>query len=371
MQAVNTERQTMLEGLIVVVLVVGALALWWLLRRGTAVRQPTAAVRQAAAAPRPVAPAQPAAHRAPVQPDTVLADDGRLARHESLAPERRQALLDALRQMPRPPRALHQLVSPEFVARASSTELAELVMAEPVVAARVMAAVNSPLYGLRSAVTSVGQAITFLGLNTVRNLCLQHLLREALPAPDPALRQEFDILWRSSAIASELSLVLAKRLQLPDAAGMSTQLVLHFLGRFAAVTLLHTQADAGAALPTALQPRALAEQQRLGLPAGEIGSLLLQEWSLPAPMEGPTRGIGRIAFAVPPMPADATRLALGALCASLAERIARKELTGLQDYAPEQDPHEDLQALRPHLAAPVLAAVGHALREPEMARVLA
>ncbi|CAN7356225.1 HDOD domain-containing protein [Pseudorhodoferax sp. LjRoot39] len=362
----------MLEGLIVLVLALGALALWWLLRRGAHPQQPVAAARPSAPPPRPAVPAPAAAPAATVQDDTAFAEDGRLARHEALAAAPRQALLEALRALPRPPRALHQLVAPEFVARASSSELAELVMTEPVVAARVMAAVNAPLYGLRNPVTSVGQAITFLGLNTVRNLCLQHLLREAMPAPNPALRQEFDILWSSSAIASELSLVLAKRLQLPDAAGMSTQLVLHFLGRFAAVTLLHTQAEASSAPPpAALQARALAEQQRLGLSAGEIGSLLLQDWGLPAAMEAPTRAIARIAFAVPPLPAQAARLALAALCASLAERIARRQLTALQDYAPEQDPHDDLQVLRPLLPAPVLAAVGDALREPEMARVLA
>lgn len=360
----------MLEGLIVLVLALCALALWWLLRRGAHPQPPAAAVRRSVAQPQAAAAGATVAPAAPVRSDAALAEDGRLARHETLPTERRQALLEALRQMPRPPRALHQLVSPEFVARASSSELAELVMTEPVVAARVMATVNAPLYGLRSAVTSVGQAITFLGLNTVRNLCLQHLLREAMPAPNLALRQEFDTLWSSSAIASELSLVLAKRLQLPDAAGMSTQLVLHFLGRFAAVTLLHTEAEA-TAQPAAMQARALDEQQRLGLSAGEIGSLLLQDWGLPAPMEAPTRAIARIAFAVPPAPAQATRLALAALCASLAERIARRQLTALQDYAPEQDPHEDLQALRPHLPAPMLAAIGEALREPEMARVLA
>lgn len=358
----------MLEGLIVVALALGALALWWVLRRGTRPQQPVAAARRPATPPGPAVPAPAVAPNALVRNDVALAEDGRLARHEHLAAQRRHALLQALRQMPRPPRALHQLVSPEFVARASSSELAELVMTEPVVAARVMAAVNAPLYGLRSPVTSVGQAITFLGLNTVRNLALQHLLREAMPAPAPTLRQEFDILWSSSAIAGELSLALAKRLQLPDAAGMSTQLVLHFLGRFAAVTLLHTQAEAQ---PSPLQARALAEQERLGVSAGEIGSLLLQDWGLPAAMEAPTRAIGRIVFAVQPAPAQATRLALAALCASLAERIARRQLTALQDYAPEQDPHEDLQALRPHLPATVLAAVGEALRDPEMARVLA
>lgn len=366
----------MLAALIVVVLALAVLLLWWRQRAAAAARPPSATPQRPAPAALPLRSAQPltaTATNATAPASATLPDDGRLLRHEALAPERRQALLAALQQIPRPPRALHKLVSPDFVAHAASGELAELVMSEPVVAARVMAAVNAPLYGLRKPVTSVGQAITFLGLNTVRNLCLQHLLREAMPAPEPALRHEFDMLWRSSAIAGELGLVLAKRLQLADAAGLSTQLVLHFLGRFAAATLLRTQPGAPATLPDGLQARTLAEQECLGLSAGELGSLLMQEWGLPAPMEAPTRDIARIAFAPAPAPPphDATRLALGALCASVAERIARQQLGTLQDYAPEQDPHEDLVALRPHLPAPMLAAVGQALREPEMARLLA
>lgn len=368
----------MLEALIVVVLMAGALALWWLLRRGAALREPPAAPRRSAAG----APPRPQAPATPTPPPTAartgagapLPDDGQLARHEALAADRRQALLDALHQLPRPPRALQQLVSPECVARASSSELADLVMTEPVVAARVMAAVNAPLYGLRTPVTSVGQAITFLGLNAVRNLCLQHLLREGLAVQEPALQREFDILWQTSAVAGELCLALAKRLQLPDAAAMSTQLVLHFLGRFAAATLLRQQGGADSVpLPAGMRARALVEQERLGLSAGELGTLLMQDWGLPPPMVSPTRDIARIAFAAAPAPepAHAARLALCALCASLAERIARKELVALQDYAPEQDAHADLEALRPHLPPAQLATVGEALRDPEMARLLA
>lgn len=366
----------MLAALIVVVLALAVLLLWWRQRGAADSRPPRATPQRPAPAALPSRSPPPHAATATDAGNTAnapLPDDGRLLRHEALAPEHRQALLATLQQIPRPPRALHKLVSPDFIAHAASDELAELVMSEPVVAARVMAAVNAPLYGLRKPVTSVGQAITFLGLNTVRNLCLQHLLREAMPAPEPALRQEFDVLWNSSAIAGELGLVLAKRLQLADAPGLSTQLVLHFLGRFAAATLLRTQPGAPAPLPAGLQARALAEQERLGLSAGELGSLLMQEWGLPAPMEAPTRDIARIAFtpACAPAPHDATRLALGALCASLAERIARQQLASLQDYSPEQDPHEDLAALRPHLPAPLLASVGETLREPDMARLLA
>lgn len=358
----------MFEALIVTVLLVGAAALWVMLRASRRLgsappRNPQRPVP--AVAPRPVASA---AEMGPFRP---LPDHPLLLRHETLPADRRQALLERLRQIPRPPRALQQMVSPEFLAQASSQQLADLVMSEPLVAARTIAAVNAPLYGLRKPVTSVGQAITFLGLNTVRSLTLQHLLREAMPTTDPRLRQELAVLWKSSAIASELFLLLAKRLQLPDAPAMSTQLVLHFLGRVAAAALLPRQPPAANA-PVGMQARAMAEQQLLSLSAGEIGTLLMQEWGLPAAMIDPTRDIARIVFTAAPAPDGryAARLALCAMCDSWAERIARRELVALQDYHPEQDEHEDMVALAPHLAPAMLAGLGEALREADLSRLV-
>lgn len=365
----------MLEALIVVVLLAGGLALWWLLRGARALRQPIATPRQAGDPPRTAqaraaAASAPAPLQADIAPNARLPDDLPLVRHELLAAPKRQALLKRLQLIPRPPRALQQLVSPEFLARASSSELAELVMTEPMVAARVMAAVNAPLYGLRKPVTSVGQAITFLGLNTVRSLALQHLLRDTMPTQDRQLRQEFDVLWSTSATASELCLLVAKRLHLPDAAGMSTQLVLHFLGRFAAAALQPRSTDPAAQAST-LRERALAEERSLGLSAGEIGTMLMHEWRLPDIMMVRTRDIARIVFVDAPAPDTryAARLALCALCAALAERIARGELRELQTYDAAHDTHEDARRLAAHLEAPTLAALTGALREHEQMRL--
>jgi HD-like signal output (HDOD) protein len=366
----------MLVAVVVVVVLVVVFVLW----RSRA-RHPDEPQRPAPAAPaartlpvdRAVAStAAPATAAVMAAEPTSWMDDGQLVRHESLSDAQRAPLLRDLQQLPRPPRALQQLVSPEFLARASSNELADLVMTEPVVAARVLAAVNAPAYGLHRAVSSVGQAITFLGLNSVRNLCLQHLLREGITTTDRVLQQEFDVLWRASAIASELCLTLAKRLELPDAAGMSTQLVLHFIGRLGAASMLRAQPGAASAapMPTATQERALAEQQRLGLSSGELGALLLQDWNLPPAVVAGTRDIARVPFLLPPAPESAGRAVLCALCASLAERLARRELTAVQDYAFERDTHPDRQWLRPLLAAPLQQSIGEALRDPDLARVL-
>lgn len=359
-----------------VLVALGLLAFWWLRSR----RPPARATHPTPAGPHPAPPAErlrtptpPASSPAGPAPELRF-DVARLVLLDSLDAQTRQALLAQLHDIPRPPRALHQLLSAEFRTRASSSELAELVMTEPVVAARVMGAVNSPLYGLRTPVTSLGQAITFLGLNSVRNLCLQYLMVETMGTHhDAALRREFDTLGKTSVIASELVLQMAKRLQLPDAAGLSTQLVLSYLGRFAGALLLHRRQAEGAApleAGDALRQRAVAEQDRLGLASGEIGLLLMQEWGLPDSMVRESRGIARILFATAPAsdPHQAARFALCALSASLAERIARQQMDA-STYDPDQDDSEDLQALRINLPAPTLAQAGQALRESGAARV--
>ena len=365
----------LIAALTAVLVVLGLLAFLWL-RKHRPTTRPKATTRRQAPSPERLLHTPTPGASIPASPVPELHFDvARIVLLESLDATARQALLAHLRDIPRPPRALHQLLSPDFRARASSNELAELVMTEPVVAARVMGAVNSPLYGLRKPVTSLGQAITFLGLNSVRNLCLQYLMVETMGAhQDAALRREFDMLGKTSVIASELVLQMAKRLQLPDAPGLSTQLVLSYLGRFAGALLLHRRQAEGAPPLLAgegLKPRALAEQERLGLASGEIGLLLMQEWGLPDSMVRESRGIARILFASEPAsaPQQAARVALCALCASLAERIARGQMNDTSTYDPERDDSEDLQALRRNLPAAMLNQAGQEMREGAAARM--
>lgn len=295
--------------------------------------------------------------------------DARFVQAEALDASQTAALLASLQTLPHPPRALHQLVSTDFLDRASSVELNELVMSEPLVAARVLAAVNAPLYGLQRPVTSIGQAVTFLGLSTVRGLCLQQLLLETLPAGNAELRHEFDTLARASAIAGELCLQLARRLDQHDVAAMSTQLVLSFLGRFATAVLMQRQ---GTVAPTDEHvARTLAEQQALGLGASEIGYLLLRDWGLPPSIGLATREIGSVLFMEAPANSltPATPQALRCLCAILGERIARGALDRLAAYDVAHDPSDDVQVLRGHLPTWLQNQITDALRAPEMARL--
>ncbi len=290
---------------------------------------------------------------------------------QDLEPARREALLSAVRGIPRPPRSMQKLLSPDFVARASSAELSELVMGEPLIAAKVLSTVNSPFYGLHKPVASIGQSVTFLGMNTVRGICLQYMLAEAFKPKLAEAQRAFDTIWRSSAIASELCARLGKILNLPDQGSLSTKVVLSFVGQLATASLIPA-AGLEKWLGRDRLERARIEQELLGLNACEIGCVLMKSWELPESLVNEVGSVGR-QLVTPFMITDrerAPRVALAYLCARLGERFAMGELDSLEGYDPMLDIALDTHHLRASLAHPALARLDQALSSPEMSAAL-
>ncbi|MFT7722788.1 MAG: HDOD domain-containing protein [Roseateles sp.] len=357
-----------LLGQLALVVALVVLAGWWLRRSRTPPARPAhppPALRQTPAAPRP----RPAPAPAPAEAGAPLPVPAALALHvaELLDPLLSESLMATLKRLPRPPRAVHELMSPGFLQTATSAQLAGIVMSEPAVAARVVATANAPLYGLQQPVTSVGQATTFLGLASVRQMCLQHLLAACLQPRDAAQRQEFDLLWRASSIAGELCRQLAPRLGVAEPGQLATLLVLSFLGRQAGVALLE---DAAPLAALDAHQRALHEQRALGLASHELGHLLMRAWELPRDLADEARTLSSLRFdpglVLPP--GREAALALGALCALLGERVARGQAGAGYDLA--QDAGPDLAALRPRLARPPLDRLAQELRSPPLLRLL-
>ena len=356
-----------------------ALALaWWFFRRQPVKASPAASIaprRSSAPAPRTAATAPAPTHHEPAAPDAEAAPAElagfRWLREQDLDPARRDTLLTACKGIPRPPRSMQKLLSPDFVAKAGSAELSELVMGEPLIAAKVLSTVNSPMYGLHRPVTNIGHAVTFLGMNTVRSICLQYMLAEAFKPKLAEAQRSFDAIWQASAIASELCVRLCKALNLPDQGSLSTQVVLSFVGQLAAASLIPASGLQQWIKRSRIK-RAGIEQELLGLNASEIGGLLMKSWELPESLIDEVGGIDR-QLITPFMVTDrarAPRFALGYLCARLGERFALGELDSLEGYDPVLDIDADTHHLRASLAHPALARLDQALAAPELQAAL-
>ena len=260
----------------------------------------------------------------------------------------RDQLEKQFKDLPRPPRAFHELLSFDFVARASSNYVGDLLSGEPIAAARILARVNSALYGARTPILQIGQAITFLGLQSVRNICLRYLLDESFKTANPAMRAALDEIGKSSAIASELCHRFAKRMALDDPASLTTHVVLSFTGHLACALVRpadpRTASDADM---LSLLQRFERQQASIGLAAPEVGRLLLSSWSLPPSLVDKVAMMDRVAMPLDGAPSlQSQTRAIGFLCARLGERLARKQVANTEQLEALLQTDPDLRFLR-------------------------
>lgn len=236
----------------------------------------------------------------------------------------KDAILEKVRSIPRPPRAMEQLLSQDFIKKASSVELSNLVKSEPTIVAKLIATVNSPLYNLRNPVQNTGQAITFLGVNQVRGLCLQIMLADCFPSKDARMGKALDAVWQSNRAAGLLLPKLASAYKLEDASSLSSRVILSFVGQLAMVGLMPpTSLATWSRLGRVLRCR--MEQDFVSINASELGALVLKSWQLHDSLVRDVVAIDRVL--VDPLQAsvaeDPHASAVGFLNVWMAEQLAR------------------------------------------------
>ncbi len=317
--------------------------------------------------PQPVS-APAAAPATPVaKPAALLAELDALAwvRAEALPERRREAIASVFKHVPRPPRLMQQLISPEFVNNASLEELAELIGSEPLVATRVLATANSPMFGLATPVKGVQQAISTLGLITLRILCLQYLMIRSFKADSPERQRLLTNVWNASALASELCQRVARGIGRPDPGRLVTLVVLSFLGRLASKATMPRGLLAIIPVGSFLE-RTRNEQATLGLSAGEIGGLLMHDWALPASLIDDVRRVDPCLVERAP----ALDLALCYVSARLGEKLASGQLARLSDFDLARDESADFHHIQSRLSRPDWAAMAAALRDPALGETM-
>ncbi|MCU0558815.1 MAG: HDOD domain-containing protein [Desulfobacterales bacterium] len=163
----------------------------------------------------------------------------------------------------------------------SISEISEIISADSPLSAKVLQAVNSPFYGLSRKITSVRQAIVFLGLNTVKNLALSFSLLKGLASKrmggfDHA---QFAKDALTGAIAAKLLAENVDR-QLGENA--------FFLGLLQDIGILiavHAMPETYAAVVQEAasdgSPLHEVETARLGINHMEVGAFATDSWGLP------------------------------------------------------------------------------------------
>lgn len=175
---------------------------------------------------------------------------------------------------------LHELSDPVSNARS----VARFAASDPALAASLLRMVNSAAIGLRRKITSVAEAVSYLGYSVVRSMVLRMRLEQMLPTKGEQAAYDAEDLWIHSLAVSRTADCLAERIGGGlDRGLVSTLGLLHDIGKLAINSQFPSSA---AALRTASKDNPEEsfldrECRILGADHAEIGSILATHWKLP------------------------------------------------------------------------------------------
>lgn len=159
---------------------------------------------------------------------------------------------------------------------AGATEVARIIQADPVVAARIIQAANSAAFLGQKSADSLNGAIVRLGLKNVREVIVAATLREVFNTKNRVLSQRMEKLWAHSTLVAAISAVLARKLNgyNPDRALLAG--LIHDIGVVPILAHAHGY-DELIREPTLLD-------NTISTYRGQIGAMILRRWNFPDEM---------------------------------------------------------------------------------------
>lgn len=233
--------------------------------------------------------------------------------------------------------------------------IAQLIESDMALAAAVLKAVNSSLYGLKGRVQSVQQAITYLGMREVAGITFEMGLRAAFP---PAA--ELEPLWQRAGLRGLLMGRLAQRMSL-DAWGAHSAGLFEECGK--AVLFRHAADHYRAMLRAASSDTELLmlEHTGFGVSHDALGAALCDSWGLAAAAVASVRHHVQLqaTLVFPPEVTKRSIAALSVIASALMDRPDALDAV-VTEIAPQADlePTLALRAAR-QLEAEVMQAQQH------------
>jgi HD-like signal output (HDOD) protein/ActR/RegA family two-component response regulator len=223
----------------------------------------------------------------PYSPQVLISTVQRsLALDAWLSTEQLRALVPKLRRLPSLPSTYFEVLKQVESPGSSAQNVGEVISRDPVVTARLLQMVNSAAVALSQKITDPVDAVSLLGMETVKSLvlCLQVFSQN-----DEAKKAgiSFDRLWAHSFSVANIArrIVMFQNGDTRMANDAFTAGLLHDVGRIVVASNL-PQEYAAVIAAARKNARALNEEEaaQLGVTHAEVGAYLLSLWGMPAPL---------------------------------------------------------------------------------------
>ena len=189
-------------------------------------------------------------------------------------------------KLPVPPNVVMNVTQTAADPASSSMDLALILEADPVLSANMIKAVNSPLYSPRAKIATVSRAVSFMGINAVRNLVLCLAIREIFPRSSGF---PLELFWENSLRRGVAARAMGNLLGFPKAEELFTMSLCQDLG----VLVIAQDDEMTAAMADVMslpnQKRLQLEEESGGDRHDELGYLLFNEWKFPEEVAAPVK----------------------------------------------------------------------------------
>jgi putative nucleotidyltransferase with HDIG domain len=167
-------------------------------------------------------------------------------------------------------------------ADSSAASVAEAIKCEPVMAASMVRLANSTAMGLRREITSVSDAVAYLGFSTTKSLLLRFNMAALLPDSRPGKGYDSGKLWVHGMAVAQVAEEVARRAGRTDPSLALTAGLLHDIGKLA-INSQYPDALDQLWSPDADPNEGLLNRERRLFQADHaiIGGTLATEWKLP------------------------------------------------------------------------------------------
>jgi len=206
---------------------------------------------------------------------------------QSLKDENLRRLVSQLETVPSIPGLYAEIVEKLQDPQVGADEIGEIVLKDLAMTAKILKLVNSAFFGLGREISNPADAVTYLGMDTIKCLVLSiHAFSQFTNAKVGAF--SIDALWahsqRTAGIASEIARIEDAGPKIVNEAFVSG--LLHDIGKLILASNFPAEYDQVIATTAAGSMSAIldAEQKAFGANHAEIGGYLLGLWGLPVPV---------------------------------------------------------------------------------------
>jgi putative nucleotidyltransferase with HDIG domain len=184
-----------------------------------------------------------------------------------------------LNLVPPLPHVVAQLLKEIQDPNATASSVGDIAASDPAMAASLIRTVNSAAFGLSRKITSVSEAVSFLGFSSVKSMVIRLQLDQTLGGKSKS-SPDVEDLWIHSLVVSYVADALARRVAGVDRGFVSTLALLHDIGKLVVQTQFPEEAKLLAGISGTEAPLA-REIRILGVDHAALGANLAAKWGLP------------------------------------------------------------------------------------------